>query len=157
MLEVDESQSQSTTQSPTQMQRIESAQTVQLKSSQITLILALVTILFLILNFVINYVERATSGTPTVGKLEIPDSFQAVLNQQTAILSSFQTLVNQDHELLVQRTATINAIAIDAAATKQMLITLAAEHQKQTEALSKQTETLQKLSIWLDIQIRKGK
>ena len=118
--------------------------TVSIRNSQIYVAVAMATILF----GIINYIDKRVQAQPV-----IPNDVVTILTQQAAILSGFQMIVNQDHELLMQRTPIIASISADAAANKQMLISLTSALAQQTTALTEQTKVLQKLSVWLDIQI----
>lgn len=111
---------------------------VRVSTSQMTLIGTTVAIVITLLTFIFRYVEARVQ--PQEKRQESAEVVQ--------LLTKFESRLNDDHELLIQRTPIIANTAADAAANKLMLNSL-------TPVLAEQTRVLQKLSVWLDIQIAK--
>ena len=128
-------------------------QVIQFKSSQMTLLVGILTIVFLFINYVTNYVEKRMDVSPSSDI----NSIVQVLNQQTAILSRLEVLVSADNVILSSRTPAIGDIQTKVAANAQVLTNMTNLLSEQARVMREQTVALQKLSIWLDIQIQQAK
>lgn len=130
-------------------------QVVSFKASQMTLLVGILTIAFLFINYVTNYVEKRTDNLQQVGGGEA--DITQILNQQTSILSRLEVLVAADNQMLVSRTPAIGDIQTKVTTNAQVLTSMTALLGEQARVLREQTTVLQKLSIWLDIQIQQTK
>lgn len=127
-------------------------QLVQFKTSQMSMLVGIITIVFLGINFVVNYVEKRTDIIPSNNS----DVIQ-ILNQQTTILGRLEVQVNTANTMLQQRTPQLSEIQTKVTTNGQVLASMVTLLNEQARVLREQTIVLQKLSTWLDMQIQEKK
>ena len=125
------------------------AQLIRFDRSQMAVIGVVFTILFAVLTFIVNYVEKATAS-PAQSDLGL------ILNKQTDILSRVESKTSEVHDILNARTEVIRGMENAGQANTIALASISLVLNEQAKAVREQTLVLQKLSIWLDMQIKKG-
>lgn len=109
--------------------------------SQIALVVGTCSVIFGLLTFLINYVDKQT-----VGKNQPNEQIVSILENQTAILNRLETKVTENNTMLSQRTPAITSTATAVQTSQTILLGI-------NQVLAEQTKVLQKLAVWLDYQI----
>lgn len=129
---------------------IQQAQLIEFHKGQLAMIVGTVTVLFLVLNFVVQYVDGkfGVNGGSQHGEIV------RILDKQTAILSELKSQQKEIHDLMQNRTQLFTDTKAGVTANASALGAMTTTLQEQTRLLQAQTIVLQKLSTWMDIQIR---
>jgi hypothetical protein len=119
--------------------------------TQISLVVGTVTVLFLVITFVMNYVDKQN-----VGRNQPNQQVVTILENQTAILNTIKGKVDDNNIILNARTTTLADTKQASLDNTKVLVGIAKVLEQQTRLLEAQTGILQRMAAQVDMQFRKG-